>query len=315
MFRIIALLATISFVLLLILFNTKHQKHAIFVNTKDPRKIWSSAREMSRLRQGILSAKPLDYIAERRQNDSVPLYNSQIFDWPDVFLPRNEIRTWPRQIDLPPMAPNLEELLFIYTTTSSRAASYSTIWKHFLRPHNGPIQAPCLIVVHRSEEPNIEDLRKKLAENNLSCTIQCSDIQRYETRILNNLEVSWQLDQTNSLQAGKHDIKWFIVNDDDTIWLDTRLLQRKLAPYSYEDPHFFGTYTEPVGQLKAFGLQAFGGGGMILSRKVIKRLNTNGLLAECIEDTKNSGEVNGFDNGWRLKTDTSVWRSKLSHYN
>ncbi|KAJ5539356.1 hypothetical protein N7513_007688 [Penicillium frequentans] len=73
--------------------------------------------------------------------------------------------------------------------------------------------------------------------------------------------------------------QWSIIIDDDTFFPSMPALVDALAAYDHTKPMYIGGVSEGVPQIAVFGLIAFGGAGVILSRPLLSDLTT--VYDEC----------------------------------
>ncbi|KAL8637902.1 MAG: hypothetical protein Q9228_004878, partial [Teloschistes exilis] len=68
--------------------------------------------------------------------------------------------------------------------------------------------------------------------------------------------------------------EWHIVIDDDTFFPSLRALLSTLTPYPADQPHWIGALSETWWSVARYGMMAFGGAGIFLSRALAETLNT-----------------------------------------
>ncbi|KAJ6096602.1 hypothetical protein N7486_007348 [Penicillium sp. IBT 16267x] len=73
--------------------------------------------------------------------------------------------------------------------------------------------------------------------------------------------------------------QWSVIIDDDTFFPSMPALVDALAAYDHTKPMYIGGVSEGVPQIAAFGLIAFGGAGVILSRPLLSELTA--VYDEC----------------------------------
>jgi hypothetical protein len=88
--------------------------------------------------------------------------------------------------------------------------------------------------------------------------------------------------------------KWGCIMDDDTFFLSMPRLTNMLSRYNENQPHYIGSLTECDAQLSQFGIFAYGGAGMFLSRPLLDELGKvwdecdagtdhgDGKIAHCV---------------------------------
>lgn len=243
-----------------------------------------------RVRMGILSPQ-LDYWKEEtNQFKKVPFYDEPLLTPPGIntpiiqppnnqnpltkafpSIPDNHIQVYPRLPSLPASAPDLSQIIFAMTTTPKRAREYSQLWSHFLND-----DSKCLVVLSPSEADEQHSLEAFLRfERGLNCSVRTSKIGVYENRMLSLPGEALEFAPT---------VDWVVVGDDDTTFVDIRLVQRMLAKYDPRQDWCLGGSTESARQSKSFGLQAFGGAGIFLSNPLARQITIR--YEQCVEDFK-----------------------------
>ncbi|GAA5999777.1 uncharacterized protein JCM10292_003740 [Rhodotorula paludigena] len=200
-------------------------------------------------------------------------------------LPTHAIDAFPRTIALAPgqggVSGNLpapERLMFGIVTTAARASRMSDLWTHWLVSRSVESAPPrCLILLSQEEkEEDVDKLRRVLRERQISCGIKRSSYERYEIRVLSMVQgMRGYADEIGAR------IDWFVINDDDTFWLDMRAVRRMLSTYSPAKQYLVGATTEAYNQLDYFGRMAFGGAGMLFSRGLFSAMES--IWSECRE--------------------------------
>ncbi|GJN90123.1 hypothetical protein Rhopal_003122-T1 [Rhodotorula paludigena] len=105
----------------------------------------------------------------------------------------------------------------------------SDLWTHWLVSRSVESAPPrCLILLSEEEkEEDVDNLRRVLRERQISCGIKRSSYERYEIRVLSMIrEMRGYADEIGAR------VDWFIINDDDTFWLDVRAIRRMLSKYN-----------------------------------------------------------------------------------
>jgi len=72
-----------------------------------------------------------------------------------------------------------------------------------------------------------------------------------------------------------------VFGDDDTWWSDAGMLREMLQAFDSREDHFFGSFSESRGNIEHFGRISFGGGGTIISRGLVRKMQTT--LDRCAE--------------------------------
>ncbi|GAA6026855.1 hypothetical protein JCM8097_005911 [Rhodosporidiobolus ruineniae] len=183
-------------------------------------------------------------------------------------------------------SPQDPELFFSVSTNPARALASAPIWRHFMRAPSDDIAAPGCLVTDaqgRGDGDGMAKANAEFAAQGLSCVMQDSSRSddRYEMRVLYLLRDAWQESERRRWQDGKNLVEWFVFQDDDTFFTDPQMLKALLSGYDWRDEHFFGSFSEAVPNFEAFGKIAYGGGGMIMSRSLVRKMQT--MLDKCAE--------------------------------
>ena len=241
--------------------------------TQEPLRFLSTSRSSAKVAQNIrLKTVQEPYVAVRDPQ--------RRYSWSsDAFMPakgHNErehaVPIFPRQavLDGLPDSVSPEEIVFGFTTPYKRAREMSTTWKHFLQ-----YGSQCLIVMPREEEPYRREMEFYLAKEGLEhcrvATVDLGQYQRYEHRVLNMPRA--MSEQRWTTRSGEPVMpKWYVVVDDDSQVLDMRLLQREMASRLNQEDHMLCAVTESVTQLGRHGKICYGGGGILMSAGLVKKM-------------------------------------------
>lgn len=242
-----------------------------------------------RVRQGILEPNLINWEEETSQFKPVPFFDQALLTPPGIktpiiqspnnnniltkhlpSIPVNEIPVYPRLPSLPSNAPTQDQILFVMTTTPNRAKEYSQLWTHFLTN-----KTKCLVLLSPNESTEQQQSLESFLrfERNLNCYVRISNIDQYENRML-----SLPAEGLNFAPL----IDWIVIGDDDTTYLDIRLVQRMLAKYDPTQYWALGGTTESQRQASSFGDQAFGGAGIFFSNSLARQMSI--LYEQCVEE-------------------------------
>ena len=75
--------------------------------------------------------------------------------------------------------------------------------------------------------------------------------------------------------------RWSCIIDDDTFFLSMQALVNALAEYDDTQPVYLGGLSESIPQVGIFGMMAFGGAGVFLSRPLLTELSDSKVLRDC----------------------------------
>ncbi|GAA5907959.1 hypothetical protein JCM5296_000771 [Sporobolomyces johnsonii] len=209
---------------------------------------------------------------------------------------------------IPRPRPNPVEptIFFSICTAPQRAVTYAPIWKHFMAPDVSSvpaselptdpttgrrlqIKAPGCLVTDAQGNGDSKGMARANVEfrrQGLSCVMKESSRvgERYEMRVLGLIRDAWVESERRRWQEGAPLVEWFIFGDDDTWWSDQAMLREMLAGYDSREDHLFGTFSEARGNLEVFGKIAFGGGGMVMSRGLVRKMQS--MVDKCAERFK-----------------------------
>ncbi|KAI9353538.1 hypothetical protein BDR26DRAFT_928818 [Obelidium mucronatum] len=183
----------------------------------------------------------------------------------------------------------MKDFVFGMATTPKRLERVLPAVSHWLAPrtNESPNNSATLLVLHNillaengDEAKSEARIRNTSTQKRMNISFQYTNINRYEQRVVFLIQSLWKL----SLPA-----KWYIIQDDDTFWITRDSILDLVASYS-EDPMarniFIGANTESRAQKSHFGNIAYGGGGIVLSHKLVELLNQDGVLENCFEKFK-----------------------------
>ncbi|CEQ42725.1 SPOSA6832_04572, partial [Sporobolomyces salmonicolor] len=197
-------------------------------------------------------------------------------------------------------------IFFSMCTAPQRAVTYAPIWKHFMVPdvsylpssksptdattgRRMQIKAPGCLVTDAQGNGDSKGMARANVEfrrQGLSCVMKESSRvgERYEMRVLGLIRDAWVESERRRWQEGAPLVEWFIFGDDDTWWSDQAMLREMLAGYDSREDHLFGTFSESRGTIEAFGKIAFGGGGMVISRGLVRKMQS--MIDKCADRFK-----------------------------
>lgn len=75
--------------------------------------------------------------------------------------------------------------------------------------------------------------------------------------------------------------RWSCIIDDDTFFLSMPALVKALEEYDDTQPIYLGGVSEAIPQIGAFGIMAFGGAGIFLSRPLVTELSDSSVYDSC----------------------------------
>ncbi|GAA97519.1 glycosyltransferase family 31 protein [Mixia osmundae IAM 14324] len=182
--------------------------------------------------------------------------------------------TYPRQIELAWEAPTVQQLLFSVATKADRAFEFMRLWPHWLQ-HG----SPCQVVLPEEDRMHADSLRANMTQLGLErCILHFSTQDSYDMRVLSQVSIAMDYVRQGSFGTDVTP-RWIIVGDDDTFWLDIRSVQRLASQYDSNEMIFMGGVTEAMAQYGAFGIQAYGGAGIIFSVSLAREMSTR--MPDC----------------------------------
>ncbi|KAH9819101.1 family 31 glycosyltransferase [Melampsora americana] len=238
------------------------------------------------------NSHPLPFSSWRRWAQYIDL-KSHVLQ--NVLMPDQvPIHTFPREIVLSEDAPEPSDLMFGIATTAERATILSHLWSHWLNPNpNSNSTLPsCIVLLGQSDfdlDTNHTISKAEELSNTLHSNRQLSMCQVIGTQVRHSSRYEIRyfalLKEMDDIARSKdQNPKWYVIGDDDTVWVDERMLRRELTKYDPDKKWFLGTTSEAVAQLNTFGNIAYGGGGIIISRGLFKEMLKQ--HESCLEDNK-----------------------------
>ncbi|BGP14020.1 hypothetical protein JCM10213_005605 [Rhodosporidiobolus nylandii] len=186
---------------------------------------------------------------------------------------------------LPRLEPSEHEpsLFFTACTTPARAVASAPIWQHFMGASESAPAPPCLVTdaQGQGDGKGMASANAAFRKAGLNCLMKDSGRagERYEVRVLGGVRDAWLESERRRWQDGAPMTEWFAFIDDDTWFTDPQMLRTMLAGYDWREDHFLGSFSETKGNFEAFGKIAYGGAGMILSRSLVRKMQSR--IDEC----------------------------------
>lgn len=225
------------------------------------------------------------------------------------------------RVPRPPPKVDASHIDFAISTTGERLLEAMDAFGHWL----GHSNARMLAVIGPGAD--LAAIERKANRLGINLSIIESD-KDYETRY-------WSLVKVLADNA-RPETKWSVVMDDDTFFPSMTGLVEMLAQYDETQPYYIGALSENARQIGIFGVFAFGGAGIFISRPLLTQLGEvwdgcrehtehgDGKIAWCIyqlTDTKLTidpglyqmdlpGDASGFfEAGRKLPISLHHWRS------
>ncbi|KAJ3195119.1 hypothetical protein HDU82_002224 [Entophlyctis luteolus] len=178
--------------------------------------------------------------------------------------------------------PSMDSFIFGVATSAERALPNLPVWSHWLKNRTSKHLSSPLIVSYHKDITNTREEKKSRSQvlraakrENLDVRFVPTAIKRYEQRVLFLLRELWV--------ASSPKTKWFVIQDDDTVWITQDALLNLVS--AYPDPSQYDLIIGAESETNTIhhGQIAYGGGGIILSRRLVQKLNADGLLETCYE--------------------------------
>lgn len=207
---------------------------------------------------------------------------------PDLTRDGQCIRPVTHAIDVRPHAQvrSGPELFFALCTAPKRAEKYAEVWRHFMVSPGraAPSRPPGCLVTDASGTGDTKGMARandEFRRQGLGCIMRDTSRtgQRYELRVLGLVRDAWVESELRRWRDGARPIDWFIFGDDDTWWSDATLLRDLLAKQNPTEDHLFGTFSETRANFDYFGRIAYGGGGIVISRALLEKMQAR--IDEC----------------------------------
>ncbi|GAA5970082.1 hypothetical protein JCM11641_000260 [Rhodosporidiobolus odoratus] len=247
-----------------------------------------------KLRPALASASrlknPDNTILPAALNSQLAAVRAELFDDPSPSLasapvPARRQKCLKPETHTLPLLPTLEplphepQLFFTACTTPSRAVTAAPIWRHFMTSS----EDGCLVTDAQGQGDGrgMAQAKSEFGKHGLSCRMQDSSRagERYEQRVLGNVRDAWIESERRRWQDGQALTEWFIFMDDDTWFTDAQMLRTMISGYDWREDHFFGGFSETKGNFELFGKIAYGGAGMIMSRSLVRKMQSK--LDDC----------------------------------
>lgn len=170
----------------------------------------------------------------------------------------------------------IDNIYFLLTTNSQRIRY--TI--NFLRFWLTSPTINCLILFEEKDFNHRQWIRSHFENNQISCRIEQSNIQRFEERYFQLIDYA-----SNLLREHNHsNIEWIAIGDDDTLWFIDNLLEI-LQQYNSSNIIYLGNTSDRNETIENHGnYYAYGGGGILLSKTLILHIANSSQL--CLKKYK-----------------------------
>jgi hypothetical protein len=160
---------------------------------------------------------------------------------------------------------NLSDFIFAISTTYKRLTDSSIIsdWTFWLTDSKGKTNGGKLLLrLLDASDPELLDIAQQLADVGIDAEVSAWDSRVEKEMAVRYLNlVPMLFTHTDSLSK-----KWLVLCDDDTFFTAMNSIIVRFRQFDHTRPLYIGTLSEDVTAMKIHGSQAFGGGGVFLSR-------------------------------------------------
>ncbi|KAG7126861.1 hypothetical protein HYQ44_000581 [Verticillium longisporum] len=186
---------------------------------------------------------------------------------------------------------DLSDYIFALTTTFKRLKHPKTIeeWAYWLTDGNGRTNGGKLLVrLTDASDVELRDVTQRLADVGIDAEVSACD-----SRIEKEMAVRYlglvPLLYSHKISSTK---QWFVLCDADTFFTAMNSLVAKFKQYDHTMPLYIGTLSEDAGAVKLHGSQAFGGGGVFLSRPLAK------IISSVHDTCRTRAKLKESNSGW-----------------
>lgn len=190
-----------------------------------------------------------------------------------------------------PSSVDLREFMFAVSTTYGRLNDAKTSpikeWAFWLTDSNGNSNGGKLLLqLVDATTGELEEVTNRLARAGIDADVSHSDSRlEMAVRYLNLVPMLYNHEDS-------HTKKWLVLCDDDTYFPAMHSMIARFKKYDYNKPLYIGTLSEDIGAIERHGSQAFGGGGVFISRPLAKMISN--IHSSCRTKTK----IKESDSGW-----------------
>ncbi|KAM0326739.1 hypothetical protein ACHAQA_006612 [Verticillium albo-atrum] len=201
----------------------------------------------------------------------------------------------PLEVSVPqsrfPADVDLSDFMFAISTTYDRLSHPTTIqeWAYWLTDNNGrPNGGKLLLRLVDASDPEIKDVTQRLADAGID-----AEVGAWDSRIEKEMAVRY-LDLVPMLVSHESSStkKWLVLCDDDTFFTAMNSLVARFKQYDYTKHLYIGTLSENMDAVIEHGSQAFGGGGVFLSRPLAED------IAKIHKTCKTPEKIKESNSGW-----------------
>ncbi|KAK3307530.1 uncharacterized protein B0T15DRAFT_181507 [Chaetomium strumarium] len=219
----------------------------------------------------------------------------------------------PLEVSVPqspfPADVDLSDFIFAISTTVRRLADHPTTipeWAHWLTDGQGHSNGGKLLLrLVDATDAELRNVTQRLADAGIDAEVGAWDSRRDKemaVRYLNLVPLLFSHDTTTSSTSSSSSAKtrkWFVLCDDDTFFPAIHSLAAHFAQhYDHTKPLYIGTLSEDVTSVATHGSQAFGGGGVFLSRALARIISRNSSGSVVHTTCRTRQKIRESDSGW-----------------
>lgn len=208
---------------------------------------------------------------------------------------REEKCSEPLEVSVPespfPANADLSDFIFAISTTYKRLSDPSMIqeWAYWLTDSKGRSNGGKLLLrLLDVTDAELTEVAQRLADAGID-----SEVSGWDSRIEKEMAVRY-LNLVPMLYSHKDspNRKWLVLCDDDTFFTAMNSLVERFKQYDHTRLLYIGTLSEDVTAVKVHGSQAFGGGGVFLSRPLA------GIVSSRIDACRTRAKIKQSNTGW-----------------
>lgn len=201
----------------------------------------------------------------------------------------------PLEVSVPqsrfPADVDLSDFIFAISTTFKRLDHPAIIqeWVYWLTDGNRRSNGGKLLL-RLLDASNLElmDVAQRLADAGIDAEVSAWDSRVEKEMAVRYFNLVLMLFSHESSSAKK----WFVLCDDDTFFTAINHVVARFNQYDYTKPLYIGTLSEDIAAVRTHGSQAFGGGGVFLSRPMAR------IIYSVHETCRTPAKIKQSNSGW-----------------
>lgn len=190
-----------------------------------------------------------------------------------------------------PAEADLSDFIFAISTTFDRLSHPTMIseWAYWLTDGSGKSNGgKLLLMLLDATDPEITDAAQRLADAGIDAEVAAWDSRMEKHMAVRYLSLVPML-YSHQASASR---KWLVLCDDDTFFTSTNSVVARFKEYDHTKPMYVGTLSEDMAAIWTHGSQAFGGGGVFISRPLAE------IITSVYETCKTRKKVKQSNSGW-----------------